>query len=64
LSNEKTINRIKENKVRELEGQVASISNGNKETTNFKDILDEKEKEIRSLEARSKIIHFQLIESK
>jgi hypothetical protein len=64
LSNEKTINRIKENKVRELEGQIASITDGNKETTNFKAILDEKEKEIRSLKARLKIPHFQLTESK
>jgi hypothetical protein len=44
LSNEKTINRIKENKFKELDGKVASITNGNKSNTNFKAILDEKEK--------------------
>jgi hypothetical protein len=60
LSNEKTINRIKANKVRELEGHIASITDGNKAATNFKAILDEKEKEIRGLKAQLKIPHFQL----
>jgi hypothetical protein len=64
LSNEKTINKIKENKVRELEGQIASITDAKRETTNYKGILDEKEKEIKNLKARLKIPHFQLIESK
>jgi hypothetical protein len=64
LSNEKTINIIKENKVREMEGWVASITNGNKTTTNFKSILDEKEKEIRRLKVWLKKHHFQLTESK
>jgi hypothetical protein len=44
LSNGKKINRIKENKVKELEGKVASITNGNKSNTNLKAILDQKEK--------------------
>jgi hypothetical protein len=47
-----------------LEGQIASITDGNKETTNFKSILDEKEKEIKNLRSRLKIPHFQLTESK
>jgi hypothetical protein len=64
LSNEKTINIIKENKLRELDRQIASITDGNKVTTNFKAIWDEKQKEIRSLKYQLKIPHFELTEFK
>jgi phosphosulfolactate phosphohydrolase-like enzyme len=64
MSNENTINRIKANKVRELEGQVASIIDAKRATTNYKGILDEKEKEIKNLKDELKILHFQPTDSK
>jgi hypothetical protein len=36
LSNEKTINRIKANKIRELENQIALITDAKRETLNYK----------------------------
>jgi hypothetical protein len=47
-----------------LESQIASIIDAKRETTNYKGILDEKEKEIKNLKAKLKIPHFQLTESK
>jgi hypothetical protein len=58
LSNEKTISRIKENRVKELEGQIILKTDGNKATSIFKYILDEKEREIKNLKAKLKIPPF------
>jgi type II secretory pathway component PulC len=59
LSKENTINGIKANKIKELENQIALITDGKRETLNNKKVLDEKEKETKNLKAKLKIPHFQ-----
>jgi hypothetical protein len=46
--------------VKEMEGQISLITDGNKDTSRFKSILDEKEREIKNLKDKLKIPLFQL----
>lgn len=64
LRNERTLNKIKATKVKELEDQVASTTNAKKATNNFKSLMEDKDREIKTLKAKLKIPPHELTESK